>query len=303
MNRNVTVLPDEKICTARSELGCNAAIIDKNKELYFGRNLDVAFKDGFWVLNQRNINKIAYMPFDHDDEPIVWVSKFGSITMNAIHLDIPLGGMNETGLVVEHLALQSTNFPKKDNRKAITPFQWIQYQLDNFSTVDEVLNAEDTLRINPWIFEFMHFLICDAQGNMAIIEYQKNADGNIKRFIYNSIDFPKCFWALGNAPYVEHIDFMRQFKGFGGDADVPTDKDTISKDTRYQFAISAKMLKDYDVNDDAPLKYLFDIMRKIHQEGRTQVSIVYQPVEKTITFNTVKNSHERVIDFKNFDFT
>ena len=45
-------------------LGCNAAVISKNHELYLGRNLDVTFEDGFWVLNKRNIKKTAPGPKD-----------------------------------------------------------------------------------------------------------------------------------------------------------------------------------------------------------------------------------------------
>ena len=176
--------------------------------------LNVTFENGFWVVNQRKINKTAYIPLDDQDSSISWVSQYGSITMNAFHLDIPLGGINETGLVLEHLALEGSKFPEKDKRNAITPFQWIQYQLDNYSTVDEVIKSESFLRISPWIFVFLHFLVCDAQGDMVIIEYQENKDGKSHRLIYKNHDVPKYFWALGNAPYAKHLSFMQQFQRF-----------------------------------------------------------------------------------------
>ncbi|MCL5260835.1 MAG: linear amide C-N hydrolase [Gammaproteobacteria bacterium] len=292
------------------QIGCNAAVISKHNKLYVGRNLDVTFENGFWVINQRNVNKTAYIPFDDKDIPMSWVSRYGSVTMNALHLDIPLGGMNEKGLLVEHLALENSKFPEKDDRKAITPFQWIQYQVDNYSTVDEVVETESLLRINPWIFGFVHFLVCDAHGNMAIIEYQKDKYGKSQRLVYNNKDFPEYFWALGNAPYLEHIDFMKQFKDFGGTISVPTDRkiispniETTANDTKYQFATSAKMLKHFSSKNHDPESCLFDIMEKVSRNKFTQVTVVYHPSDRLLKFKTAKNSAKRVIDFKYIDFS
>jgi hypothetical protein len=305
MKKNISLPLNKNLYTPpyRFQLGCNAAVVSKYNELYVGRNLDVTFENGFWVINQRNINKTAYIPFDDSDTPISWVSQYGSVTINGFHLDIPLGGMNEKGLVVEHLALEGSKFPKKDARKAITPFQWIQYQLDNYSTVDEVIKTENFLRINPWIFGFIHFLICDSQGNMAIIEYQKNKSNKSQRLVYKNNDFPEYFHALGNASYAEHIAFMKQFKGFGGTADIPTDRNVIVEDTKYQFATSAKMLKLFDPTHHEPREYAFDIMEKVNRKGMTQVSIVYQPASKLLTFKTANNSVKRVIDIKHLAFS
>jgi penicillin V acylase-like amidase (Ntn superfamily) len=51
------------------------------------------------------------MPSGLDQTPAAWRAKYGSLTLNAFHVDIPLGGMNETGLVVEltspHFVIQS----------------------------------------------------------------------------------------------------------------------------------------------------------------------------------------------------
>ena len=106
---------EKLIAQGSSVLGCNAAIISKNNKLYIGRNIDVPFTDGFWVINQRNIKKTAYVPFDDQDNPISWVSKYGSVTTNAFHLDMPLGGLNEKGLLVEHLALPGSVYSDKDD--------------------------------------------------------------------------------------------------------------------------------------------------------------------------------------------
>ncbi len=286
-----------------SILGCNAAIISQNNELYIGRNIDVPFTDGFLVVNQRNIKKTAYIPFDDHDNPISWVSRYGSVTANVFHLDMPLGGLNEKGLLVEHLALPGSVFPKKDDRKAVTPFEWIQYQLDNHLTVDEVIESENFLRINPWIFDFLHFLICDAQGNMAIIEYQKDKDGKSQRLVYRHKDFPEYFWALGNASYAEHIDFMKQYKGFGGTADVPIEHDVIIEDTKYQFASCANMLKHFNPEHHEPEAYVVEAMDKVNKKDLTQVTIAYQPSKGLMKFKTSNNLRMRTIDVNQIDFS
>ena len=83
------------------------------------------------MVNPRNLEKVALVITS--EKPVKWVSKFGSITFNQMGREVPFGGINESGLVVEHMALDEVVFPSKDNRYVIRAFQWIQFQLDNYS--------------------------------------------------------------------------------------------------------------------------------------------------------------------------
>jgi penicillin V acylase-like amidase (Ntn superfamily) len=73
-------------------------------------------------------------------------------------------------LVVEILALYEAKFPEPDSRPCIAPVQWIQYQLDNFSTVEKVIASDSQIRIRPEGPQ-CHFLVCDRMGDSAIIEF------------------------------------------------------------------------------------------------------------------------------------
>ena len=147
---------------------CTTFVLHKGKKIIFCRNLDWYSGTGLAIVNQRNLEKVAIV--NSSEKPIKWVSKFGSITFNQIGRELPFGGINESGLVVEHMTLDETVYPSADNRYAIGAFQWIQFQLDNYSTVEEVVNSDTLLRISDTNSK-IHFLVCDHSGNTAVIEF------------------------------------------------------------------------------------------------------------------------------------
>ena len=63
------------------------------------------------------------------------------------------------------------------------------------------------------------------------------------------------------------------------------------------------MLAGYHPEQYDPESYLFNIMDKVNQEGRTQVSIVYQPSATRLAFKTAHNLNKRIIDVNHFDFS
>ena len=52
------------------------------------------------------------------------------------------------GLVASAMDLGLTAYPAPDARPAITPLQWIQYQLDTAATVADVIASDLELRIS-----------------------------------------------------------------------------------------------------------------------------------------------------------
>ena len=106
-----------------------------------------------------------------EGKTISWVSKYGSITFNQYGKEFPTGGMNEKGLVVELMWLDETQYPAPDSRPAISVLQWIQYQLDNCATVEEILATDKILRIATVGTTPLHYLVTDKQGNAATIEF------------------------------------------------------------------------------------------------------------------------------------
>lgn len=80
-------------------------------------------------------------------KPATWTSKYGSVSFNMYGVGLPRGGMNEKGLIIEALVLLNGKFPSPDDRPSINPNQWVQYQLDNFATTEEVISHVEDIRI------------------------------------------------------------------------------------------------------------------------------------------------------------
>jgi penicillin V acylase-like amidase (Ntn superfamily) len=148
---------------------CTTFFINKNGEMVFGRNYDWITASGMLCSNLRGINKTS-MKTD-DGTTIAWTSKYGSLSFNQYGKEFPTGGMNEQGLVVELMWLDQTKYPKADKRPAIGVLQWIQYQLDNCSTIDEVIATDKIVRIASVGTTPLHYLIADARGKVATIEF------------------------------------------------------------------------------------------------------------------------------------
>jgi choloylglycine hydrolase len=111
------------------------------------KNFDWTFRDGIIIKNLRGTNKIAY--HTHTGEPAQWTSKFGSVTFNQNGKEMPYGGMNEKGLVVEMLWLEQTKYNINETKSYLNELEWIQYQLDNFETVQQVIDHLTDLKIYP----------------------------------------------------------------------------------------------------------------------------------------------------------
>ena len=172
----------------------------------FGKNFDWVVDDGLVIANQRGIEKTALVPFLN--RPAKWTSKYGSITFNQFGWELPYGGINEAGLVVETMLLFESKYPPKDKRAAIGMLQWVQYQLDNCRTVDEVIATNKRIRIfgDPKVKMGLHYLVADATGKAASIEF---LDG--KMVCHSGPDLP--LKALTNLPYKECLAYVETGEG------------------------------------------------------------------------------------------
>ncbi|MDZ7762890.1 MAG: linear amide C-N hydrolase [Melioribacteraceae bacterium] len=276
---------------------CTTFVLQQNDKIIFGRNLDWITGSGLIMTNHRNVKKTALV--DPTEKAIEWTSKYGSITFNQIGRDLPYGGINETGLVVEHMTLEQTQYPTKDDRYAISANQWIQFQLDNYSTIAEVISSDTLLRIVDATSKY-HFLICDRLGNVATIEF---LDGKMVSHIQNSLPIP----VLANSTYESSIECYK------------TDGNTDSNRSLYNFSTAAhkiqenkKSLNDSIVND------AFEILKSVSQGVGTKWSIVYDITNMKIYFKIFETptivgeqkifmkqpgqAELKFVDFKNFDF-
>ncbi|CAB1085378.1 hypothetical protein D1AOALGA4SA_12866 [Olavius algarvensis Delta 1 endosymbiont] len=137
---------------------CTTFCLDNGDRPIFGRNLDWLVGDGLVIINKRGVKKTAKTdPFEQNNL-LTWTSKYGSATFNQHGREFPLGGINETGLVVETMVLEDTEYPSPDSRPAVENSQWVQYQLDNFSSIEEVIVGQSQIRIRERAWPGLHFL-------------------------------------------------------------------------------------------------------------------------------------------------
>lgn len=112
---------------------------------------------------------------------IKWKSKYGSVITSSWDI-ASSDGMNEKGLVGNLLWLVESQYPKFEKNgkvKGLAVSLWLQYVLDNFSTVSEAVNAlekKDFVIASSHIpgtdiFATVHLAISDASGDNAIFEY------------------------------------------------------------------------------------------------------------------------------------
>ncbi|MGJ1197703.1 linear amide C-N hydrolase [Sphingobacterium spiritivorum] len=110
-----------------------------------------------------------------------WTSRYGSLITSAFDI-ATTDGMNEKGLVANVLWLvesEYTPFDPKDGKKGLAISAWAQYMLDNFATVQEVVNAmrkHEFVVVSDVIpgtdkFTALHLSVSDAGGDNAIFEY------------------------------------------------------------------------------------------------------------------------------------
>lgn len=250
--------------------------------MVFGRNYDWVTGNGMVCTNQRGLSKTSDKT--KDGETISWVSQYGSITFNQYGKEFPTGGMNEKGLVVELMWLDGTIYPPAaDKRPAIEVLQWIQYQLDNCSTIEEVIATDKKLRISSNDVP-LHYLVADAKANAATIEFL-----NGKMVVHKGNDLP--FPVLTNDTYERSIAARETGK--------------VNADNSLErFTKACNMVQQYQNNSFAksPVDYSFDILGKVKQGDYTKWSIVYDISNKKIFFKTSGYSLIKNVSFSAFDF-
>lgn len=110
---------------------------------------------------------------------IKWVSKYGSVVTSSFG-NSSADGMNEKGLVANILWLAESEFPAYDvNNKSLSVGAWVQYVLDNYATVREVVeafNSGEPVLVSSFIpgttlMATLHLSVSDARGDNAILEY------------------------------------------------------------------------------------------------------------------------------------
>ena len=277
------------VCLSSNVYPCTTFCIKDHENIIFGRNLDFSTGFGHVIINKRNVTKTALV--FPPENPMTWTSKYGSITFNQMGREFPYGGMNEAGLVIDQMWLDKTKYPESDNRYGLSELQWIQYQLDNSITINDVI-ASDTLVRVSFQSQPIHFLLCDKQGDVATIEYI-----NGKLVYHKDKDLPVT--VLANNTYEESIDYTKKFIEFGGNDTIPKTNKSLDR-----FVLAASMVKEFDESKSGDIiDYSFNILDTVSQGEYTFWSIVYDIANMKIHYKTYGNRETRVISLEDFNFS
>ncbi len=147
---------------------CSSLVLKNGNEVFLAKNFDWTYGNGYLIKNLRNTKKQAF--YTQAGKPVSWISTYGSVTFNQNGKEMPYGGINEKGLTVEMLWLEFTNYGATAEREFLNELEWIQYQLDNYASVEEVLANLRKIAINP-IKGKIHYILADPTGKSVVIEF------------------------------------------------------------------------------------------------------------------------------------
>ena len=273
---------------------CSTFLFENGPSLFVGHNLDDYIDvPGLVVVNKRGIKKSnigwgeLVSGLSETAKRLYWTSKYGSITYTARGRECIDGGLNEAGLYIGEMTLLETQYPQDDSRPKIYQVLWMQYVLDSFETVPEVLAHLDEFEIDDtcrW-----HFFICDRDGNAATIEFLDQ-----KPVIHTGPDLIAKL--LCNDTYQNELQRLKKYQGFGGDR--PLDQE----DGDMRFVWGAAMLTNGVQTGQTPLEYAIDILTRIRGESN-RWGIIYDIPLRRIYFRTNEAREFRYVDFSAFDFS
>ena len=266
---------------------CTTFCAEQDGSWIFGRNYDWDVEIGLLVVNKRGVAKRSFL----EENPASWISRHGSVTFNQYGREMPLGGMNEAGLIVETMWLEGAVYPPPDERAGLAPLQWVQYQLDTAATVEEVLGSDAEIRIARHANTPLHFLVSDARGGCASIEFLAG-----RMVARTRSEMPAT--CLTNSTYEESAAALASVRSAGERATRRVDFDGSLR----RFLAVADGIAGFDAPDaDRAVARAFEILETVAVK-RTQWRVVYDPENRRIHFRTRSHPQPRFVDAGAFDY-
>jgi hypothetical protein len=190
--------------------------------------------------------------------------------------------MNEEGLYIWEMSFD-TRYPSDENQPVLFQMLWMQYQLDNFRTVEEVIENVSRVSIDGWGW---HYFVADRSGKTAVIDFIGG-----RAVVYTGEDMPVPICC--NSVYPDALKWLRQHRGFGGDLAIEKIRQEIPR-----FVYGAELMRRYGSQD--PVKYSFNMLAEMSQNVRW--SVVIDVEDLTVHFKTNLNQKVRRFRLTRADF-
>jgi len=261
---------------------CTILSMETGTGFLFGKNNDTLFKEGVLFTNKRGIRKSALiMP---PCKPLLWTVKYGSLSFSQCGKELPVGGMNEAGLVVEQSTLPETQYPEYKGGAGIGELQFIQYLLDTCANVQQAVQSLDYAQICQPTWP-IHYVMGDASGDMLIIEYIQG-----KRRIYSKKDIPVK--VMTNSRYDKAALLYSQ-----GNSD-------IQSENEYEYNSLERFSKAADILNSTDYFNILSAFMYLEQLERidTVWNIVYDLKNLNIYFRTEDSEEIKNVSLSKFDF-
>jgi choloylglycine hydrolase len=277
-------------CAHTAAHACSVFSFGHDGERVMGRNLDWPLDiPGQVMVNPRGVCK-TLLPWQgewpsgqREAEPTRWTSRYASVTFTRFGRDFIESGMNEAGLAVAQANLYA-DYPPDDGRAGMSGTQWMQYLLDRYAGVDEVLSHLDDLRLDG---EGWHYLLADASGGCAVIEF---SDGSAR--VYTGETAPVC--AMTNTGYEQALAHLPLDRSFGGQLDIAANDDSYGR-----FLRIARLLRE-PVAAGSATDRAFRVLDEVRADD-TQRTVVFDLVGRRVSWRAADTAGRRLLEFRLLD--
>jgi penicillin V acylase-like amidase (Ntn superfamily) len=255
-----------------------------------GRSYDWSYGEGMVVVNKSCQLKTAFTYWDESRNNLAsWTSKYGSMTFVQYGREIAFDGMNEAGLVVSELWLEESRYPSVDSRPSISLDQYVQYLLDNFGTVDEIIASDALVRLRPLPSNFtkIHFFAADRSGDCIVVEF---LEGKMVCHLKETMPVK----AITNNTYESSIAYINR-----GAAPDPYSNASLERFYRASLLIAG-------YGPETPgdvIATTFKILDAVKQGIGTKFQTVFDIKNRIVYFKSQRNWQFRYFRFDAFDFS
>lgn len=223
-----------------------------------------------------------------------WKSKYGSVVAAAFDVGTT-DGMNEQGLVANLLWLTESKYPERDpNKPGMSIAVWTQYVLDNFATVQEVVDAMQANAFDIVTGGFpgeeqlkatLHLSVTDASGDSAVFEY---IDGKLV------VHHGRQYQVMTNSPpYDDQLALNAYWKSIGGGVMLPGTNRAADRFVRASYYID---IIPKDADNQRTVSSVLSVIR--NASVPLGISTPDQPNISSTLWRTVSDQENRIYYFE-----
>ncbi len=266
---------------------CTVFHMERDGRQIVAKSYDWNQGDAMVLVNKTGVRKRAFL-LDPADRPLRWKSERASITFNQYGRELPSSGMNDAGLVIEVLWHFQAEYPGHDRRPTVNELQWIQWGLDSFSSVAELVAAAPEVRVTP-LGSQVHHLACDASGECAVFEY---LDGKLHITAGDEMGAH----TLTNDSYSQGASYVAINEALGDVIDGREGWGSLDR-----FARASARVKQGKAPGIDPVDEAFAILESVAMGSYTQWNIVWEPRELRVHFLTASCKVRKTVELGQFD--